>query len=1379
MKQYTDEFAPFLNNDDAERDLLDTDTLDDGGVASLLFFTSAAAASSSLPSYASCGAGYFRDFSAGDIAGTCLACYPGSYSNVVAESVLHSCAGKCNDGYTSHYGSTSEDDCILAYKLMAVGSSSRSRRSSSGGDGVYSTSCSGAIDTTDDGWNNQGYEYITTLVECQRAARVLHADNVDVFDETATTVTERCADTNLLTGSPDFNTTLACKAIKLTQGRNSCRKPAEYENFNGARPISVDCSSTCSDCGQDARFCRPGTSPEKAPLGHCVLETVPGSSAGGAGHRLSFYNNCSANFYDGNDYAAVCKVVECNIESQIQGTGSKPIGPRTWPMSDQNAACELNAAQYARWARLEQDYYTFYFAINGGIAFLFYVFFFVYCCKQRNEKKVTKSRKSKRRAASLRVNKFTHERKGAIKNVDDALKLTFWESVQRFANPVYLKNLPPKQGTITFWTKCARVWDHLHSRQFRVVTYVVFKVSDLLSDWAFFIISISTNRFAFLMKREGFDAELFRWASLAFTILGSVLIYWDVKSLYARYIYKLRKEYHERGREYLKEQNLPFPLALKRPEKPKATWVTPLVVMVAEDVPQLILTVWYLKVVGFSRSDEVAIASLGLSCGGLLINMYLAFEPHLAKLLRGLQAGCMALLCRQSVSLFTPTNVNGIASFKPIYHHGKIDREEAQRRLNAAGRFQQARFLLRAASDGESTIISYIAGKITNPLYLDDDAASNSPWAVHSTVHPAVHLGVREHPPKSGNFQANGKTIEFGTWAKTDGKKMTLTDAINFKLRDIHMHLNKQLYPVKDTSLCFKQEGQKLLLKDLDNGAVELYSDVRNPSDAEYNYLQLSETTGHGQYLTLGGGNNGDDDEMYLAIQDLGSTGEYLDIDVSVELGEYLEINEQLQKFDQQIVSLLDDEPDDAGYMEVSNEDEIHHGVTATPAFAAAVLGFGGIDASAIYNDGPIYDRVQSRRSGWGMCCAQSDLVDDPNVVQEAKGFANARRKGPKLNTPDSTSAHASAAPPSLAATQNDIVMYDAEVVDDMQSRATKTNKVTKRVIQEAFMKSLEGLNEESSGANNEFSNVIGAIEMGINPHQPSNLETLNASATAGDKLHSIVHEFWSHQGIGDIDENMFAEKPRQLWNSALNRYDELKTGGEEGNGDDGGEFDGTISKLAASAVKGTKNPKKKGKKKKAGGKTKNKTQPKSPVEPDAAFFTGADLIADGEAEMAAAEMQPQPADAAFFAGPAAIEEAALAGGAQQAAVEGDLAVCSYSHFNKEAAALPGSTAESGQWEDCSLPATHGKYCSKHAAYEKHMHSSKHKKYLASFYSHKMRRVVDETIRETATTAHETTGREKQRWNPAQKKWVMLQDVPADCYFDFQYDNRYDQDEYV
>ena len=136
-------------------------------------------------------------------------------------------------------------------------------------------------------------------------------------------------------------------------------------------------------------------------------------------------------------------------------------------------------------------------------------------------------------------------------------------------------------------------------------------------------------------------------------------------------------------------------------------------------------------------------------------------------------------------------------------------------------------------------------------------------------------------------------------------------------------------------------------------------------------------------------------------------------------------------------------------------------------------------------------------------------------------------------------------------------------------------------------------------------------------------------------------------------------------------------------------------------------------------------------------------------------------------------------GGAHNPAAGGNSGVCSYSHFNKALEALPGSTVESGQWEECTLPATHGDYCSKHAAYANRMQSAEHKRHLRSFYSSKMLQIVDQTVRTQSTVENKATGKKTKRWNPNKEKWVMLADIPSDCYYDFQIDSRYDQDEYV
>lgn len=180
-----------------------------------------------------CKAGYFVQFSLESRNGVCTPCFPGTFTSGNAGENFHKCAGQCPEGYTSSFGSRSEDSCFPLFTFMSMNPSGRHRRNDerrqSFGENSDNTtasasinakdqgdnnnnnvqrlpsnlrSCEGAVDTTGNVWNNRGFAYITSKDECEEAARLLH--RLDVFTMTVTKVEERCSDINYLTGETDL-----------------------------------------------------------------------------------------------------------------------------------------------------------------------------------------------------------------------------------------------------------------------------------------------------------------------------------------------------------------------------------------------------------------------------------------------------------------------------------------------------------------------------------------------------------------------------------------------------------------------------------------------------------------------------------------------------------------------------------------------------------------------------------------------------------------------------------------------------------------------------------------------------------------------------------------------------------------------------------------------------------------------------------------------------------------------------------------------------------------------------------------------------------------------------------------------------------------------
>lgn len=539
-------------------------------------------------------AGNFIKFSTLDGIGTaeCTACLPGTFS---AESPpLHGCAGSCTAGLgkckgascTSPFGSTSADDCEPVYTMMGSGSGGRKRRQS----GTFQT-CEGSEDTSklewreEREWNNRGFTYITSKEECEMAASHLNIDNV--YAVSATRVTRQCNNTNLLANQlNDLTSSIVCGKVAEFQNGSMCSGDSDgiLTNMNGdafgAQNVSVDCSQECSTCGSNSQFCGEAYAQSQfhgvmqAPVGYCVLE----KSKFGGQQQLRFYDGkCSAAFYDGSEYTAICKVLECPVGQKIKGSGS--LRPSAGvPLSDeQNAVCQSNVEYKALLAEREKEAFNAVYIAVGVLAGLCIV---VWCC-------------------CVRSNAPEADSKDADADADD-------------------------DGEENDNTSCCKL--SLGQREFLAMIYAWFKLSDLASDWGFYAISLSDNvRFDDEMNLQEMNPKLFKNVSLAVTIFGTLLIFLDVWVLYVREQYKKQKREAEDARkEFLAEM-----WGKKLEQAPWVVHVIPLVIIIFEDIPQMYFTIKYLLVMGdsdffsvLSNSDPLAVGSLVLSSLGLLVNLW-------------------------------------------------------------------------------------------------------------------------------------------------------------------------------------------------------------------------------------------------------------------------------------------------------------------------------------------------------------------------------------------------------------------------------------------------------------------------------------------------------------------------------------------------------------------------------------------------------------------------------------------------------------------------------------------------------------------------------------------------------------------------------------
>ena len=520
---------------------------------------------------------------------------------------------------------------------------------------------------------NRGYAYITSRDECEEAGQALHSHDVDVYSATMTQVQDPCSDVNTLTGTEDFNASFICKKIKETQGGACSSSSTLYRNSNGVQPIAVDCSSTCSSCGTDPRFC--GTDPNAnavrkpsfaAPVGFCVLEMIKAGSL--YKQRLSFYDECSAGFYDGSEFSPICKIVECAENQQIKDNGAVAVGPGVRPLETDNPVCESNEVlrQYLE-EQAKERYKLVYWAMLTMTAACLFALACVWSNRTRDGAKI-----------------------------GDAVE----------------SSAPRAAATRPF---CPYYW-----REVKVTMYLAFKLADVTSDWGFWAIEVNNN---FLLKevlvKQNMEAassdfqfalnyDQFMWLSLALGVLGTLTLPGDIYALYLRHTFKLKMDDYVEATEKRKmevrqanqaEGKTPFlpniyrgddksrdssaEVELVEPEAPSAAQYWPFLTMLFEDIPQIVLAVYFLQVMSSSEyrdenssrfltaittSDPLAVFSLVLSSIGLLVNAKYAFKiPDLFS-------------CWKVVKRCWSRSVQ----YKPYYFHADLSRKEVEDRLSVA-----------------------------------------------------------------------------------------------------------------------------------------------------------------------------------------------------------------------------------------------------------------------------------------------------------------------------------------------------------------------------------------------------------------------------------------------------------------------------------------------------------------------------------------------------------------------------------------------------------------------------------------------------------------------------------------------------------------------
>jgi hypothetical protein len=496
-----------------------------------------------------CKPGQFIEFVSGEGLGyKCTPCFPGTYSG--DGNSVHACTSYCTKrGYSTYFGATSNSICESRYVLMegktCAGSKDTNNEKSNGGIKNWP-------------WKNQGYAYVTSVEECEAAAAQLQTVNFDAI--TVRTVEERCGDRNLLTGNNrDRNTSLVCEQIMEAQG-GTCWGTT-FDNANGQFPINVDCRGTCSKCGNgESQICTKGTSSAKnAPVGYCVLITHPPpparfdetsdpkltSIAKKGQQELMFFDACTANYFnlDDEEYQAICKTVECPINEQVLGEGAIAIEPGTAPQQGDNAVCESNQEMLALKAELETQQYLFVLYGILAIGIILYLqVCLMWCC-------------------------------GSHSPSYEAYK-DLWKE------------------TSTTSTETGRFMKLWHSQGFHDVqqaSYAWFKISDLVSDWGFWAISVQSLNFQWELgqRRLTISWSFFSAVCLSITIVGTILLVFDLKVLGLRHSEKMRmREDAELG------------MMKKTAEASDSRlWYVPLIIIIFEDVPQMVSAFLFLHCV--------------------------------------------------------------------------------------------------------------------------------------------------------------------------------------------------------------------------------------------------------------------------------------------------------------------------------------------------------------------------------------------------------------------------------------------------------------------------------------------------------------------------------------------------------------------------------------------------------------------------------------------------------------------------------------------------------------------------------------------------------------------------------------------------------------
>jgi hypothetical protein len=176
---------------------------------------------------------------------------------------------------------------------------------------------------------------------------------------------------------------------------------------------------------------------------------------------------------------------------------------------------------------------------------------------------------------------------------------------------------------------------------------IAFRVSDFMSDWAFYAITLRNGGFFFVLTMEqGVNYAAIHSAALAFCILGSILFVVEIPMGFFGRLHLWSTE-AEVNNKYSSESSTDGDRTYATTgETCGYFWVpaTTILALCLEDAPQLYLQTLYFKTVGFENADGVATFAFVMSALSLFLNLStVLFE---CKRLRGAPESWSTYACR-------------------------------------------------------------------------------------------------------------------------------------------------------------------------------------------------------------------------------------------------------------------------------------------------------------------------------------------------------------------------------------------------------------------------------------------------------------------------------------------------------------------------------------------------------------------------------------------------------------------------------------------------------------------------------------------------------------------------------------------------------------